>query len=280
MKPEKSVYCLYDENSEIEYAKGCLKIFLPVNGGYVNYNIVRSVREEITADVWRLGQAFLYDEELSGEIALTRFGAEWDMAVHIENRDDFIGGSNHGDEISSSPVLWINGVQRDIYSVTELTPFDEIRVSVDSVGYDPDDHVTKALLHHKEYTVSTEGVVLRQSVEWLNSYRLTSSFLAMMPPLKALTDHFFTDKNPEPREIVLETRESGVRSATLFGKESGISYTMEIPEYPIMETGDLFFITDNNKSPYNKMYYYVCRKGEVKMGEVWRATTKYCINKI
>ena len=54
----KKPYCVYDRMSDIEYADGCLKIFLPVKKGYVNYNIVRSVRKEINADVWRLGQAF------------------------------------------------------------------------------------------------------------------------------------------------------------------------------------------------------------------------------
>ncbi len=275
MITEKESYCRYDTETDIEYARGCLRLYLPSEKGYVNFNIVHSVRKEITADIWRLGIAFAYDDALESCYPLTRFGAEWDMAVHIDGRDDFIGGSNHGDEIFTSFALTVDGVPFEPESLTELTPFKEIKVNVSSIGYDPDDHLTKSLIHHKEYTVNRRGVEVSQRVEWQKNYKLSSCYLAMMPPLKSLTDSYFTDADENARSIVIGSQETGIRSVTLYGKESGVSFTMSIPEYPVIESGGQFLITDNNNSPYNKMYFFVCKKAEVCPKDLWKSTTRY-----
>lgn len=277
MTLSKTPYCKYDPAAEFEYAIGCLRVYLPTNRGFVNYNIIHSVREAITSDIWRLGQAFGYDNELSGEYPLTPFGAEWDMAVMLEGRDDFIGGSNHGDEIFTSFELWIDGIACEVTKLTELTPFTELKVTVKSIGYDPDDHVTKSLLHTKEFTITKTGVTDRQTVEWLNNYTMGLSYLAMMPPIKKLTDSYFTDKAQEPKKITGEVLEFGAKSATVFGEESGVSFTMSISEYPNLKCSDRFFITDNSGGAYNKMYFLACKGAEVKKGDVWHSTTSYII---
>lgn len=270
----KRPYCIYDKNSSIEYADGCFKIFLPTARGYVNYNVVHSHRPEITADVWRLGQAFAYDDSLEEKYELTRFNAEWDMAIHIVGRDDFIGGSNHGDELFYSISVLLDGKIRDIRSLTELTPFDTLTVSAESAGYDPADHKTKVLLHQKDWTFDPKGVTTAQKIEFLGEYTLNNSYLAMMPPLKVLTDTYFTGLDTTPKDIVIETVLEGEKSATLYGKDSGVYYTMSIPEYPT--GGDArFIITDNNRSPYNKMYFLVCTLREVVKGEVWNSVTRH-----
>ena len=122
----KRPYCIYDKEADFEYARGCFRVYLPTERGYVNFNIIHSVRENIFADTWRLGQAFGYDDRLENEYPLTPFGAEWDMAVLIDGRDDFIGGSNHGDEIFTSVKLVLDGAEKEIPSLTSLTPFSEI----------------------------------------------------------------------------------------------------------------------------------------------------------
>lgn len=274
MSITKRPYCIYDPKSDIEYADGCFKIFLPTDKGYVNYNVVHSLRPEITANVWRLGQVFAYDDDLNETAALTRFGAEWDMAIHIIGRDDFIGGSNHGDELFYSISLNLDGRYCDIRSITELTPFDTLTVSAESAGYDPDDHTTKVLLHRKDWTFDPRGVTTAQKIEFLGEYTLNNSYLAMMPPLKVLTDTYFTGLDTTPKDIVIETVLEGEKSATLYGKDSGVYYTMSIPEYPT-GGGARFIITDNNKSPYNKMYFLVCTLREVVKGEVWNSVTRH-----
>ena len=273
----KQTYCIYDEKAAFEYARGCFRIYLPTKRGYVNFNIIHSVRENIFADTWRLGQAFGYDDRLENEYPLTPFGAEWDMAVLIDGRDDFIGGSNHGDEIFTSVKLILDGAEKEIPSLTSLTPFSEIKFITESVGYDPADHETKVLIHKKEHLITEEGIKNTQSVEFLGDYLMQNSYLAMMPPLKTLTDSYFTDTDKTPRKAHREVLEFGARSATVFGAESGVSFTMSIPEYPTLKCSDRFFITDNSGGAYNKMYFLACKGQEVRRGDVWHSVTEYKI---
>ena len=277
MSIKKTPYCRYDESATFEYARGCFRIYLPTERGYVNFNIIHSVRENIFADTWRLGQAFGYDDDLENEYPLTPFGAEWDMAVLIDGRDDFIGGSNHGDEIFTSVRLILDGDECEIPSLTSLTPFSEIRFITESIGYDPADHETKVLIHKKEHFITEWGVKNAQSVEFLGDYLMQNSYLAMMPPLKTLTDSYFTDTDKTPRKAHREVLEFGARSATVFSAESGVSFTMSIPEYPILKCSDRFFITDNSGGAYNKMYFLACKGDEVKKGDVWHSVTEYKI---
>ena len=123
---KKNPCCVFDNSSTIDFATECFKIFLPMEFGFVNFNIVHSLRREIVSDVWRLGMAYAYDDALEKNCLLTRFNAEWDMAIHLFGRDDFIGGSNHGDEVYYSASLFIDGVRRDIRRITELTEFENL----------------------------------------------------------------------------------------------------------------------------------------------------------
>lgn len=273
----KKTYCKYDAEANFEYARGCFRVYLPTNKGYVNFNIIHSVRENIFADTWRLGQAFGYDDNLEGEYRLTPFGAEWDMAVMIDGRDDFIGGSNHGDEIFTSVKLTLDGKETEITSLTSLTEFSEIKFVTESVGYDPSDHTTKVLIHKKEHTITPDGITNTQSVEFLGDYLMQNSYLAMMPPMKSLTDSYFTDKDPSPKKITGQVLEFGAKSATVFGEESGVRFTMSIPEYPELKNSDRFLITDNGGGAYNKMYFIACKGQEVRRGDVWRSVTEYKI---
>ena len=271
---KKNPCCVFDTSSTIDFATECFKIFLPMEFGFVNFNIVHSLRREIVSDVWRLGMAYAYDDALEKNYLLTRFNAEWDMAIHLFGRDDFIGGSNHGDEVYYSASLFIDGVRRDIRRITELTEFENLVFRTESVGYDPDDHVTKVLLHKKEFRVDKDGITTEQSVEWLTDRDVDNSYLAMMPPLKTMTDSFYFDLDPQVRDIKCGFAEDGVHSATLFGKESGVYYTMTVGDYP--EFGkSRFIITDNGGSPYNKMYFLACKRADVKVGDVWHSVTRH-----
>jgi len=277
MTVKKQNYCRYAPGMSFESTQEGLEIFLPQPRGYVNYNIVRSVRKDAFADVYRLSKAFAYSDSFGDAFELTPESAEWDMAVKIAGRDDFIGGLVHGDEISEKFSAVIDGVNTDIHTLTALTPFREMRLTVDSVGYDPADHTTKVLTHRKEYLIMSAGITLRQKVEFLGSYALKSSYLAMMPPEKKYTDSYFTDKDPTPVRIPGSVRGEGARSLTVFGADSGIRFTMTVPEYPVLSGGNSYLITDNGGRSYNKMYFTVCTDTEVHPGDVWNSVTEYKI---
>ena len=276
-KIKKTPYFKYENTPSFESGTEYLRLYLPTECGFVNFNVIRSVKLDAFADIFRLGKAFACDDNLENEYPITPERAEWDMAIKIVNREDFIGGLIHGDETTLDISVTLDGKAIDFTSFREPTPFTEMRITVDSVGYDPDDHKTKALLHKKEYTVTKNGITSRQRVEFLGDFHLENSYLAMMPPCKEYTDSYFTDKTPSPEKAVSGIKISGIRSATVFGKESGFSFTMSIPEYPALFGGNQFCLSDNGGRNYNKMYFPVTTCDKVKCGDVWNSVTEYKI---
>ena len=273
-------YCQYDPAFSLESGRGALKLLLPTAGGYVNYNLVHSVRADRGCDTWRLGQAFFCGPSFETVEALTPHGAEWDMALRLSGRADFIGGYAHGDESFTDLSVMLDGKAVDPTSLSDQTPFRELVVTVKSVGYDPDDSVTAALKHEKRYVVSTEQITLYQRVEWLGCYTLGSSYMAMMPPLKTLTDAFYTGADPTPRDAESNYGATpGATAAVVYGKASGVTYSMSAPETPPLAGGGKFLLTDNNGGKYNKMYFVLCNGAEAAEGDVWTTTTVYTITK-
>lgn len=274
----KQLYCQYDDSISFEKAIGGLRLYIPTNNGYINYNIVHSVNSDINADIWRIGQAYACDDNLENEFPITSVGAEWDMALKLSGRDDFIGGYAHGDEKYTSLTMSIDGKQVDITSIDKLTSFKEITIVENSVGYDPNDHTTKALNHYKEYVINTNGITLNQKVEWLNDYTLSSSYLAMMPPLKTLTDTFYTDIDYTPK-VANENygSYSEATKAVVYGTD--FRFMMSVPEYPDLQGGNRFLLTDNGGGTYNKMYFVICDGESVSAGDIWETTTCYQIQR-
>ena len=230
----------------------------------------------MNADIWRLGQAYAFDDNPKNEYAITPAGAEWDMALMLSGRKDFIGGSAHGDEKYTSLSMFIDGKSVDITSIEDLTSFNVITIMETSIGYDPNDHKTQALKHYKEYIIDKNGITLNQKVEWLNDYTLGSSYMAMMPPLKTLTDSLYTNVDYTPKEAISNYGSIlGVTKAVVYG--TNLQFTMSIPKYPSLTGGDRFLLTDNTGGAYNKMYFVVCNGASVSSGDVWETTTQYNI---
>lgn len=275
---KKELYCRYDSSVDFENALGGFRIFIPTRNGYINYNLVHSVNKSINCDMWRLSKAYAFDDKFENEYALTPLGAEWDMALKLRGRPDFIGGYAHGDEIYNFLSLEIDGKNVDMESLGNLTSFTEMIIKVTSTGYDPDDSATQALMHFKEYIINESGITLNQKVRWLNDYTLDSSYMAMMPPLKTLTDSFYTNVDLTPKEASSNYGNVwGASEATVYGSDSGITFSMSVPKYPSLPGGDRFLLTDNGGGLYNKMYFFVCDGASVSKGDVWESTTKYVI---
>ena len=276
--PTKNLCCIYDESLSFESAKGGLRIFCPTENGYVNYNILHTIDSSRYSDVWRIGQALFFDDNLSNSYPISVQGAEWDMALKIDGRNDFIGGYAHGDESYTSVSFTIDGKEVDVTTINELIDFEEIIINESSIGYDPNDHITEALYHDKEFVITKDGIKLNQRVQWLNEYKIMSSYLAMMPPLKSLTDHFYTDTLNEP---LLCSSNMGTfnnaKEAVVYGEESGLYFEMSVPNYPSLKTGNYFLLADNGGGAYNKMYFVLCNGYNVSPNEVWESTTIYKI---
>ena len=274
----KKLYIKYDAEMRLEHAVEGLHMYIPTEKGYIDHTLSHTVWDDANADIWRLSLAYMCEEDLSNPVAIT-IGGEWDMALRLADRPDFIGGHAHGDEKFTEIKFIVDGVEREIREFTEATAIDSLEIIEDSLGYDPLDSTTLALEHHKEYTVSVEGIRIDQQVRWMGDFPLNYCYMAMMPPAKAYTDSFYTDLT-EPCEIDLSKRPAveGATSVTVYGKESGLYFTMTVNEYTVFGKGKMC-IRDNAGGAYNKMYFDFTSGGEVKKGDVWETFTHYKIDK-
>ena len=273
-------FCQYSNECKFDHGVEALRLFLPTTDGYINHNIVHSVMEESKCDTWRLSVVYYCDGDFKCVRPLTRSGAEWEMALKIKGRPDFIGGYAHGDEVFERTVLKLDGEEKEITSLETLTEFGTLSLEVWSVGYDPNDSITEALLHYKKIIADESGIKVEQRVEWLNDYELENSYMAMMPPLKSETDSYFTDLDSAIKEIpekvsILET--SKAKKLYLLGKSS-FTFGLCAEKYLNgVDGANTYLISDNGGVPYNKMYFFLHHGGSVDTGEVWETVTRYTI---
>ena len=269
----------YDPTYRNERSTEALLIYRPAAVGYICHRLARTVCERTNADAWRLSLVTACDNDLQNHFPITCEGAEWEMALRLQDRPDFIGGFAHGDERDTAIAFFLDGHETDVRALTAPTPCRALRIAISSIGYDPLDSKTEAILHRKEYEINADGILLRQTVEWLGDYSLSSCYTAMMPPLKTYTDTYETDLTPATAFDLRVKKEkvTGARSATLFAQGGGFSYTMEIEPYGLYPEDEQFTLTDNGGAPYNKMYFSLCESGTVKRGMVWNTVTRYRI---
>jgi hypothetical protein len=259
-----------------------LKLYLPVSDGFINYNIVHSLTKGSNCDTWRLSVAYHCDDSLCEVMPLTRNGAEWEMALKIKERPDFIGGYAHGDEVFQKMEITVDGKMTELSELSELVAFEDLSVEVWSVGYDPLDSTTESILHYKKIIVDREHVRVEQRVEWLNSYELGRSYMAMMPPFKSVTDSYYTNvcREKKPIDINVSITESGEYDTIYLCGSSGFTFTMKIENYlSDCVAGNTYLITDNGGVPYNKMYFVLPHVGKADKGDVWQTVTVYSIFK-
>ena len=281
MNEKKAAFCLYSKEKTDDSGIESLKVFLPSGEGYINHNIVHSFSDKSKCDTWRLSTVYFCDEAFHRVKPLTRSGAEWEMALKLEGRPDFIGGYAHGDEVFESIKVTVDGCEVALDDLSVPTKFDSLSFEVFSTGYDPIDSATEVLLHYKKITVEGLSVKVEQRVEWLGDYALGRSYMAMMPPLKAVTDRYYTDADPIKKPVKLAEDISGCGSdAISLCGESGFTFEMKVEKYLAdREKGNSFLITDNGGVPYNKMYFPLHHCGSVKKGERWETCTVYTVER-
>ncbi len=282
MEFEKNLFCLYSDEKCDDGGIEALRLYLPTKDGYVNHNITHSVMKSTNCDTWRLSTVYFCNDAFERVRPLTRSGAEWEMALKIKGRPDFIGGYAHGDEVFKSVKLTIDGEERILTDISVLTAFERLEYEVWSVGYDPNDSITEAILHDKRIIVDENGVRVEQRVEWLNDYELGNSYMAMMPPFKSETDFYFTDNDPTKKEIpekvsIAET--CNTKGLYLRGN-AGFTFGLCPEKYLSDSDGaNTYLITDNGGVPYNKMYFLLHHGGKACKGDVWETVTIYAVEK-
>ena len=281
----------YDASLSHDGGKGGLRILYPVMDGYIEYTFLHSVAPEKNCDIWRMSIVNALDERGEFLYRLTKASAEWEMAIRLEGRPDFIGGFNHGDEIGCSPIFCLDGKSVAPEELSEPRDFSRLEVTVESTGFDPASPAVPVLSHKKEYLYGENGVDLRQEVIWQRDVTLATkmkSYLAMMPPLKyspgdeafSITDSFAfcDDRIQSITHLPIESEQT--KGITVEGKE--YRFVMQASEYaPLYPNSYFSFLTDNGNLNYNKMYISFAG-GEadfISAGTRWTARTHYRIEK-
>ncbi|MBQ3075271.1 MAG: hypothetical protein IJC26_04300 [Clostridia bacterium] len=284
----------YDKTLNCDGGTGGFRILYPTCDGFIEYNFVHSVVPEKNCDIWRMSVVNALDDKGAFLHRLTKGAAEWEMAIRLKDRPDFIGGFNHGDEIGTEPTFILDGEEIAPQDVAEWRAFSKLEIKMDSIGFDPASPSEAVLSHRKEYVYDAEGVHLFQEVLWKKDAVLDGrlrSYLAMMPPLKhdpkdesrPITDSFAFGKAPLQKITHLPVEEKGVFSFTVTGTECAYRFTMSVGDYaPLYPNSYLALLTDNGKHMnYHKMYIAFAGGAEepVPAGTKWQASTHYRIEK-
>lgn len=291
---EKMKIC-YDETLSVDGGKGGFRILYPVCDGFVEYNFVHSVVPEKNCDIWRMSVVNALDGSGAFLHRLTKGSAEWEMAVRLSDRPDFIGGFNHGDEIGRQPSFSLDGKEVEPDELTAWREFSRFEITVDSTGFDPAQPSLAVLEHRKRILYNESGVHLEQEVLWLEDAILDGkfrSYLAMMPPLKhdpndvdrRITDSYSMGGEKLQGIETLPVEKKGIQTFTVQGTESAYRFTMSVEGYsPLYPNSYLALLTDNGKHMnYHKMYIAFAggAKDKVALGTKWHSVTHYSVEKL
>ena len=274
---KKTAFCQYVCGKTEDSGEEALYLYLPTEGGYIRYSLIRSVVSAKQCNVWRMGPAFYCDDSLGSLTRLTREGAEWEMALRLLDRPDFIGGVAHGDEIGTDAVCLIDGREYRIETLRQPTLFSTLTVCVNSIGYDPSAPSEAVLRHSKRIVVNSDQIRVIQRVEWLSDVLLAQSYMAMMPPLKCVTDRYCVENGEYSPIPERSFKESGDFDRLTLRGEKGFVFSMQIPRYLTDQGKNTCLITDNGGNSYHKMYFILAHGGHASQGEVWETETVYRI---
>lgn len=275
-------------NSKDEKGNWQYEIYIPTsdNENYIRIPFCHVIDTSINADSWRIYTAFLND----GSKDLYRIvnNGEWEMSLQIKGRPNFIGGSQHGNEVVQYMNSFVDGViARTPYSYKgERNYFNELSFIEKTDLFDPSDNVTKVAEHFKKYTFSKAGINIKQKIGWLGNYELTYSYIAMLPierknSEKQITDRWYDNKTykvydvsqPNFRGYPIEMKH-GCSAQFICGSTSNINASVEVVyQKPFVEKC-ISFLSDSEY--FNKIYFDFC--GEtwtVNNGDVWETDVNY-----
>ena len=267
------------------YYKQELDIYIPTTVGFIKYLFVRNELDSSNANNWRLDKAFAYSDNKEQRFLVVN-GGEYEMALQIDGRSDFIGGIAHGDEVINDITFLVNGNEiSDITSLTNITEFDELKIVETTKLYDPADGATLSTVgqftpcatHGKEYTFTKDGIRLRQFVKWLKAETLTASYMTMFPIVRGndsvselqITDTFYADDDYLNYDVSTIVGASGnawawrknIEHAVIWSDESGVSAEVIMLKQPMIENNGARQFKVQDSSAYNKLYWSVCGVG-------------------
>ncbi len=302
-KYEKVETSFPDNEIYIYYLKGKIDIFVKGSNkesdNYVGYRIQRSQKElkrdvkSSNYDVWNLNGAYEYrrhSEDGFRNLAKIVKEGEWELALKEKGASDFVGGSLHGDEITTGATLYIDGEETELGGLIKERAKEISFVTSSDLYRDNTmtEKLEKIAEHNVEYTFNSNGLTVDHEVKFLEHLSLEKSYLAMIPILRKSNEdsgNQITDTlviNDDKYDVSesgftipgLNNRESS--NAKIFSEDSGISASIEIfKKEPSLPTS---FLISNSKY-YNKIYFaFNPNEYQASKGEIWKQTTHYKID--
>lgn len=262
------------------YVTERLYVHIPTKVGYVQYDFAHYVNASTNADTWNIRITNAVDDELSYRYLLTTTG-EYECAIKIAGAPDFMGGISHGSEMITDVQFFIDGKKTTLANIISGTTFNELRVVVVSNLYNPNDEVTIAAEHSKEYVFNENGLTINQMVKWLGSYTLTDSYLAMYPTTKDIISKLRVNNKIDTYDLSQTTPSitDGVLHAFAWGDNVLCDFDITCWDINAQSKSGVgaYFVTDNGGQNYYKQYYKALASGTVANGDVWQTSAFYKI---
>lgn len=263
-------------------------VFIPTTDEcYIKYDFVHAVIANRNADIWKINNAYVCNKNGDEIIRLTE-GGEWECALRLTNREDFSGGSIHGNEVCTKIEFIMNGRSiSDISAYINRTSFDELTILQSSTLYDNADGTTIIARHYSEHIFSHKAksqVTIKQTIKWENNFDIANCYLAMFPISKNVSDTWYNDYTFE-RKIIEYGNYYNITEINMIGNANKVKSRFGITKYIKNDNylnNGRFLLTDNGGNPYNKCYYTIAagssvtsKAGEVTSDTIWQTESYY-----
>jgi len=280
---EKEKMLIYTPGS-----KEFIRIYLPQEEGYLQICVNLANSASTNAYGWRLDMMYACDDYFNEIFPITQSG-EYEAAIKLKDRPDFMGMGAHGSEHMTAFAIYIDGVEVSLEQLTDMTRWETVKIVRYSDFYDPADETTVVARHVVEYSFDGDGLTVAQDVEWLVDETCAISYMMMFPVRRTyenlqVTDTYFDDFTSTEYDVSQAGFKTypvnwttGATKLTLFSEKSGITASMES-----LETSNLAgtgYKHCSNSNSYNKLYLTICGGGnkeqKVSAGDVWSTRTRY-----
>ncbi len=246
----------------------------------------RVVDEAKRMDCWCLRTV----QAMRGDAVLYPLVSEgnWELAVKQQGATDFVGGRQHGYEITTSITFRMDGAAWKPGGGGSMCR--ELAVEESSLLYDLGGR--ELARHEKRYTITAEGIELSQRLTWLQSTACDLSYVCMLPLVRGndtVTPYQISDScrdNLDFTDYAIGTpgftgrpheKKHGATRYWLWSTKTGVQADVacQIENEP---ESSISFV-QNTANQYNKVYFSYCGENHpVKAGEVWRWRQKYRLN--
>lgn len=257
-------------------------------GTVIRYTLSRFTDASRNADSWRLSTAVAMKD---GQTLFPVVSdGEWEMALQLTGREDFIGGRLHGSEVLRSAAFTVNGQRWTPGQSAGVCR--ELGLREVTALYDPADETTEVATHERTYTITAEGIRIAQRVTWKVSATCDYSYICMLPILRGrdtaapqlITGECWDDRDFTVYDISApgftgrpHQKAHGMTRYFLRSQDTGVE--AEVGCRVVNEPESSISFVQNTANQYNKVYFSYCGENYgVAAGDVWAWEQDYRLN--